>query len=205
MIAAAAPMPDSGPCDAISYAMDTLPASRCCRSGYRTKTRSRVPTFCPQSARAGLTASRFGIAAASSSGLRPPDKPRAPLRRGRANAHCRMTEHVETCWALTGLGQSQDRVTEFAGPCRRGASFWFYTSLYFMLRIRPLSRAAPTFPPAYATASDSFDRYLVPPTMTAINRTQRERDNESRRAFFPLLTMPASQMQARVIPAAKTP
>jgi hypothetical protein len=33
MIAAAAFMPDSGSCHVISYAMDTLPASRCCHSG----------------------------------------------------------------------------------------------------------------------------------------------------------------------------
>ena len=46
MIAAAAPMADSGSCCAISYAMDTLPASRCCHSGSRTKTRSRGLTRC---------------------------------------------------------------------------------------------------------------------------------------------------------------
>ena len=43
MIAAAAPMADSGLCCAIPYAMDTLPASRSCHSGSRTKTRSRGP------------------------------------------------------------------------------------------------------------------------------------------------------------------
>jgi hypothetical protein len=36
MVAAAALMPDSGSCPAISYAMDTLPASRCSPSGSRT-------------------------------------------------------------------------------------------------------------------------------------------------------------------------
>ena len=69
MIAAAARMADSDACHVISSAMDTLPASICCPSGSQTRTRSRGPMCCSQSAEASSMALRFGIAAARSSGI----------------------------------------------------------------------------------------------------------------------------------------
>jgi hypothetical protein len=42
------------------------------------------------------------------------EKPK-PIGRGR-QPPLTMTEHAETRWARTGLGQPQDRVTEFSAP-----------------------------------------------------------------------------------------